>query len=702
MIKLKYCALHNKQYIFSLFKTSKKTKFIIFIFNIYHMLYQLKYLLVFILSFIYSILLSKSININVAFNANIIHNEKIKKIHTQGIQVQLEGCKNILFSSILPKSYTVLHKYHYHHIKIIKLIEYLQNSGFLKKIEYFIIYSNNIIYVILNINTNPIIKKIEIIRWNQLKIPHKILIHLFKSQIGLPANYKKINNSIKKIYDWYKERGFERIYIQLIQNKKSKTIKLHIFEGKIKSNQFFFYSKYNINHILIHNIEKIIEQKLDILPGSLFNIKILKKNIKYLKNIRLIENLKYDIINGTEGLIIKIKYSIPIESQGYFYNKYLIVNGYENQIKSYVTDKDTIKNKYLIALKNIKSSFSRIFYYQCLGFKIFLPNLNSKYYNFIVNIVLTKKVPEVNINFFYPNLEITQSILNNLKINIFHKIYYIKTLYPFHYFQTKYFNIKNILQIKTLLHSSNIYVLYNYLMNNEIFIIYGIRNMHNIYIKKFINLKNHFIDKHIKSTNKILQTIIQQKLFTLNLQTKYHNLDMNDKFKLGKSIFIESIFFIFIKQQQINIIHSSLSIKYYQTFTTTNLLPYIKKSIIIIFSEISLLNNKNTMMFDSCGTNLINIYLELFDKKIMKTYIHYLSHIEYHMQMYDFLSTYFFYHKSNKLHYMYKYYYHTQNIGLGIQFNIPINNIPKVRFEYGINIYADSYYQMRLSYPYII
>nr|QVY57880.1 hypothetical protein [Betaphycus gelatinus] len=671
------------------------------------MLYRLKYLPLFIFLTIYLVFLEKKINTNIciytkiAFNINITDNGKLRTIHKQNIQVQLEGYKNILFFNILPKYYKILHEYDHYYIKALKLIKYLQNSGFLNKIEYFIIYSNNIVHFIVNINTNPIIKKIEIIKYNQLKIPQQILIHFFKSQIGLPANYKYINNSIKKIYQWYQEQGFEYIYIQLIGNQKNHTIKLHIFEGKIKSNKFICCSKHNISRTLVHKIEKIIERKLNILPGSLLNIKILQENIKYLKNIRLIKNLKYDIIYDLEGLIVKINYSIPTQSQGYFYNKYLVLNSYVNQIKSYTINKNVIKNKYLVIFENIKNNFNHKLYYRYLGFKTFFPNVNSKYYNSTVTIILTRKLPQLKINFFYPNLELAQDILDYIKINIYYRIYYIKTLYPFQDIQAKYFSKQNKLQPKTLFHSIKTDISCKYIVNNEIYIMKNIKNICNTHTKKFINLNSYFINQYIVSRAKVLNTIIQQKLFSLNLQIKYNNPDLHNKFRSGIFIFIDSIFFKFTKFQNINAIYNRSSMRYYQTFTIKNLLPYIKKSIIIIFSEVSLLNNINTIIFHKYSINSVNIYLELFNKETIKTYIQYLNHVEYHIQINDFLSTYFFYHISNKLHYIYTYYYYTQNLGLGIQFNIPINNIPKIRFEYGINIYAQNYYQLRLFYPYI-
>nr|QVY58084.1 hypothetical protein [Eucheuma denticulatum] len=682
-----------------------------FLHKIYSMLYRLKYLLICISLAIYLIFLGKNINANMdrytktAFNTHIIHNKKLKKIHTQTqrIQIRLEGCKHTLFYNIFPKYYQVLQKYRHHHIKIIKLIEYLQNSGFFNKIEYFIVYSNNIIHLIVNFNINPIIKKIEIVRWNQLRIPQTILIHIFKTQIGLPINYQHINNSVKKIYEWYQERGFEYIYIQLIQNKKYNTISLHIFEGKIKSNQFIYDSKCNISHILVHKIEKIIEQKLNILPGSLFNIKILKKNIKYLKNIRLIQNLKYDIIYDIEGLIIKIKYSIPVQSEGHFYHKHFILNSYAHQIQSYTLDRETLKNQYIITLENIKNNFNYTLYYRYLGFKTFFTNLNSKYYNLTVNIVLNTKVPQLNVSFFYPNIEFIHNILNDIKINIRYKIYSIKTLYPSHNIQAKYFGNKNQnkLKNKTLLHLIKTHISCKYLLTNKIDIIKDISHIYNTNTYKSINLNSYFITQNIKFRNKIINTIIQQKLFTLNLQIKYNNLDLKNKFRSGRFIFTKSISFKLTNLSQIKIIYNRSSLKYYQTFTITNLFPYIKKSIILIFSEISLLRSNNIILFDSYYTSSTNIYLALFNIETIKTYTQYVNHIEYHIQIYKFLSSYFFYHLSNKLHYLYRYYYYTQNLGLGIQFNIPINNIPNIRLEYGTNIYQQTYYQLRLFYSYI-
>nr|YP_009774102.1 conserved hypothetical plastid protein [Caulacanthus okamurae]QIZ74719.1 conserved hypothetical plastid protein [Caulacanthus okamurae] len=624
---------------------------------------------------------------NLAFNGNIIHFQLQRKTKTS-----IQELNYLLIQRILTKCDRK------NFLRANKIVDFLQSSGFLNKVEYFVVHTYKISYFIINININSIIKKIEINKHNQLQIPRKFLATIFEDQLGLPANYRNIDKSINKIYEWYIKRGFKWVHVQIIQPISSNTIHIKIFEGKLTESKFIHVGKNNIKYGVSKKIKTLLVQKLGLVPGSSLNIQQIENGIEFLKKIQLIDDCTYKITHHQDMFKITVKYSIFTDNYGYFYNKTILIPYYKkllialNKYQHYNIVQKTLNyiNKiiYLVSFKNL-------LLYKNLNFKFFVSSLKYDYYYTGIKIDLIKKIPHFYFSLFRINNQWMKTIGNYIKLNFSNKLSVYYLLNPSYNIQKHTCITKKILDSKKELKTSNISIFSKYYLQKEIECGKNIVYMHNLYNKRFINI-NKYVSKSnhysLISMSRTIHKTIKQNLLSLKIQLKYSNFNVTEKIKSGYLLILESIFYmpIIIKTKNNTGFNFSLiqycKIKYNQTFR----LPILLSSRLIFFSEINLpiINHKY-------NHQIRNLFFNNFRYSGSFSLSHF-NTLEYHIPINLCLSYYLFYNFIQTPYYIYKNHYYIHNIGSGVQLNMPVKIIPNIRFEHRINNYEQQYYQFRL------
>nr|YP_010904255.1 hypothetical protein REQ04_pgp121 [Catenella fusiformis]WCH57506.1 hypothetical protein [Catenella fusiformis] len=629
-----------------------------------------------------------------------------------------------LFKQICYKYHITSQQPYLYNIKLAKIIEYLQNNGFVNKIEYFVIHITNIKYFIFSITTNRIIKKIEIKKYNGLKIPPSFLVYIFKSQIGLPFNYRKLSNSIQKIYKWYKNKGFAWTYIQLIKHKNPNVLCLQIFEGKIFKSSFICkcIPQSIISSNLLNKIEKVLEVELGISKGCILNVNKIEQGIIRVKNIKLINNCKYNIIHGSKGLYIEVEYTISINRCGHFYYKDLIIDFYQHYFRYYQDNlvintsyySKTTKNNIINLIKGKIFNIKQIVLYKYLGFKYYSSYFRNSYNTLVTNIELTNKIHQLNCYFFCPNIKFHKSFFSHILLNFYYKINLRDTIYPMYNTRIGFPPSNSQINFKHYLQSTGTSILYKHYINNQIYLTKDIIYENNQYQKKLLDIKKCYIKNCMNqqvSISKILHETIKQKLIFFHIQVKHNSLDSVSGLKSGKLFVLKSIFFTTVQSPTNSSLYQpsnltwDFGIKYKQIFLLPNLFPYFtKKNAVILISNINwpVKLNKSREIFSYNYKYNTNMYIQYNSKQIICQYsgIKYLNTIEYHIltHRFNFLSNYIFCSCSNKLRSTYNNFLF--NIGSGIELKIPIKTIPRIRFEYGIDRYKKKYYQFRILLSY--
>lgn len=683
--------------------------------------------------------------IKLAFNTSPIY--RYKNSDKQIIKIEFTSFNKTIYKKIFIKHKKLFDKYQFstRYLTVKQTITYFKNSGFIKNIKLNFIKIHNINYILFNIYINPLLKKVTIVNYKKLQIPSSILINLFRKQIGLPKNYIKINDSINKICLWYKQKGFDSIKIQIIENKNLENIYLEIHEGQIINNILICQNRENINKKIRYKIEKIIQQELEILPGHILNTKKIESGIQYLKDIQIIGDCKYKVIERKSGLKLIIQYKILKNKNFNFYMK--IVNLNENLTShNYIFNSilnHLIINKYYLCFDKIRKVFlekiSHIPLNTSLIYQIYnKARLNSylnfkyssfyfDYYNypkrFIYDIKVMKKVPHIDIFIIYPNVININNFMTSFTLNLKYKLISSKSLY--------HLQPKNILSLSNkkynfIFQLKGIQILVKHNLHNEICLQEKITKIEYTIIKHYINIKNlipEFIFKDMDNKKQYILTtlynFIKYRMIGVDIYIKYYKLYIYNYIKLGTSFIIELTSLIclpFSKLQTINFIQQSceqLYVQYYQKFIIPQFIPYIKKheNIFVLFSELyGFINPSYHIPFiqkNEYNSTQNNIYIKstLYNKYRKFSIASYLHHLEYNISISQNVSIYTFFNYINSLYKnsnikyyslinIYNYNYEI-NIGYGIQFNLHTKNIPPLRIEYGINNRQEKFIQLR-------
>nr|YP_010903257.1 hypothetical protein REP76_pgp120 [Hypnea cornuta]WCH55710.1 hypothetical protein [Hypnea cornuta] len=635
---------------------------------------------------------NKSYNKRLAFQTYTVHTKKIRinNLHRHDQKY---------FAKILPSC-----KYK---INIKKVLEYLKNIGILHQLDYFILNINNFKYYIIHLYLNDDIKKIEIQSYKHLKIPKKLLIKILKPQLGSPIHYSKIHNAINRIYRWYIYRGFTYIYIKLNYKRPTQSLYLKIIEGQIIENHLIHKPNIVLNSNIVNKIDSILIKELNISKASIFNKKTIDKGIIYLKNIQLLKTCDYKIKKYKQGLVLNIEYSIFTKPNGYIYNYdlniqtnhpvlYNIINySYPliistnfnllpNILQQFIHQISKINQVYITYLK-YKNNLIKIF-----NFKYYLYYIN---YSYKINIQTINNIPQFELAIFVPYMKINKIVLNFIKSNLYKKIYNTKKICP---------NKKR--KKSKIIENIDIKSIGNYtVVNQKIFKNFNYQlqyiNIYNTFKAKFLYLQRSF-----NQSNKFnyYNKIVKQKITLVNTQIKYGHLEYSKFLETGRMLILE---FLFLKPEKIikkNIINISesnnIDLKYYQIILLPKYLKFITKNTLNIFININsfIIQKNHDNILSKINHTCLQMYFQKKYERIIKYNTKYLYQLEYHIFLGQFYSYYIFSRINNKLHNNNKAFQYNYIIGSGIQINLPIKKLPKIRFEYKINKHKTNHYQIRL------
>nr|YP_009295341.1 hypothetical protein BI108_pgp054 [Dasya binghamiae]AOH77353.1 hypothetical protein [Dasya binghamiae] len=572
----------------------------------------------------------------------------------------------------------------------IELITQIKQSGYFNTIEYTNWYMNQSKYIIFNLKSNSIIKKVKINNYKNLKIPKNLLIKIFKHQVGLPVNYKYIKNSINEIYKWYKLRGFQWAKIHYINIDKKNEINIIIFEGNIFQSYCIYdqliKNKKDLNYINTLNL--LIKKELCIIPGYILNINNLELKIRKLKNKYSINNLKYKVEHKSKGLVITIKYNLANYKKLSIYDKKKIRSKllyyiqYVKKYKNFNNQPKVIRKLTLTIYKIINDFFSnsnnifQIYYYDYFYLKY-----NTFIINLLFNITFNNKFFNASCYIFYPTVYKYSYLIINilLKIRFNHiKIYEcfwaqyknIKSYYLYHYIYSYFIQVFNIALKLNFQYLSKIEIIQYltgtfYTYNKKHYLIYIYNNIFNyrtnydlIYLNR--EQKNILLIYKIKIKYNYLYLIPDHLLKIKQLLSLYYNIYV----KLNTESFNNNYSYKFY-------LHN-LEINYQKLYKIPKIVNYYQTLNVITKCYI-ILGSLNTNILQSLHNKfniIVQIEYQLYMNKNNCLYL-YLKYTSLINKIYTFNNYY------NKYQYI--------STGLGIQINIPIQYIPNIRLELQID-----------------
>lgn len=600
-----------------------------------------------------------------AFNVYLIYNKDNFRLKTDVYSTFLhKNTKHIINYSLLQLINNNIINITQNYFKI-----FLLN----KKINLYINDTQNI-YSINCIQLNPIIKKIQINNYRNLKIKKISLLEVFNKQIGLPINYLYIQNSIKKINLWYSSQGFKWVKIQYKYKKNLNLVNIKIKEGKLRRVIFINHTN-NQNKYDFLKLNNSIKKDLSSLNNQILNIQTLEFHISKIKNKYSLDRLKYNVEYKSDQLVLVIKYKKNNKNRQLFNNKfslkklkksfqilqlYLIAkyNNYEIRIINLINN-----NLYQTIYSNIIKLEKKNIIYKFI-FNNLIHLHNKKIYFFTDNSVFLNFIVCLKPMFFTNKI-----IINNFSKNIsLQKIF--SSIYPYTY----------------LIASRKIQINLKFLCFKQSRIIQNIINQFNSYYEKnllvyyFYSFKNHIncqqiqkIQKFYLLTYKIKLSLILNKYITIikNICLSYNQL----RYYPFNSLYLSRL-----TKQYIHL----LQIQYY----LLNNLPKIfsLENTIIIFTQINIL-----IGYLSKYLFLTNNFLTKQNVYSLKPSIYTILYIEYNLYLFNYNYLYVsikympgikdcINYKPTKNVYNYTEYVAIQ-YGLGIQFSIPIKYIPNMRLE---------------------
>lgn len=593
-------------------------------------------------------------NINVAFILNIISNN-----YVQNSQYEIKKIYFLQFNKAITKLHFPQIAHQFFYLKraykknlLNKYLTFLKLSGFANSINYKRIIINKKQYCRLYIKFNPVIKSIIITDYSNLIISSKKLQKIFNKHIGLPLNYKLINQSLQNIFLWYRLHGFEWVRIRLIYDYKSKIIKISIKEGAIVSSKIICKSNYKTRDYLV--TYKAITTEMKSLNGSILNKNELNTKIQIIKNKYALQDTSYKIIFNTRGLDIILKYSMQSNKLIKIYYLIYILNNmytfFRNYTITYIVKINKLYNvlidKYnLIYIMNIKIKLQNYYLFFCNLYFIVLSCYNySQSFNLFIY-----SFDHIIYSF---NLIWTQIGLINIKQQIF-----LLNLIKFETINKYYINesIKFIQQI--------VYIKYQFYC--KYIISHKIEMAINQYIRKY---------RQINRSNILFYSI----KITKNYYYQFMDIFIHSFIKINYYLFF------YLNHNYIKFYTQYLQFSIYNKFSIQ-----IEKNAFHINSNLHILNillnklNLHKFLFRQFN----NFNYQLVQPNI-NLYIQYSFHINKYNSIYLFnnyidnvrlpinLSS---LHKSTNL------------LGLGLQINIPFKQIPYIRLEYIINIKKQIY-----------
>jgi hypothetical protein len=128
---------------------------------------------------------------------------------------------------------------------------------------------------------NPVLKQLKF-EGNQA-ISTKKLKEILQLEVGKMLNTKDLNDKLRKIESYYQDEGYILGKVEDILMKKDGTLLVTINEGKLAG-------------ININGNEKtrdfVIERKLSMEAGDVFNVEVMKKNLRDIYNLGFFKDIK--------------------------------------------------------------------------------------------------------------------------------------------------------------------------------------------------------------------------------------------------------------------------------------------------------------------------------------------------------------------------------------------------------------------------
>nr|YP_009391837.1 hypothetical protein [Acrosorium ciliolatum]ARW59981.1 hypothetical protein [Acrosorium ciliolatum] len=543
------------------------------------------------------------------------------------------------------------------------------NKTFFYRIKYNQKNKIKLKYIIFYIKCNPILKKIEVNNYNQLKISKNILNNLFKNQIGLPLNYLDIKYSLNKIHDWYISNGYKWIKIEYLY--KNNVIQLQIYEGVINDIIFINNLDKKISNttfkILTTNIR--IKNEFLIFTRKPINFYDLELKIHEIKNKYLIKELRYQLEYKSKKLILIIEYNLKNNNRIQF-RENIVIKDLKNQLILYKLYFQNIQNKNNFRFTYLRTNrlyINSIFVLITLFNKYYIYKLILK--NKIIYLYLQQIQNYSFISFIYFQNFLLKSLISNYSSNDFdllfkHKFFSYRKINPYSYFV-------NLIKLETHLKLK---------IFKDLIVIKKIINEYKFNYEKNCLLSNYINNIKFKKIEKIKYIYLLNS--KIELKYNYLSLILKQNQKITDKIYLDYNKIIYLNSNKLNIFHKFknyiqiIRIKYYKYYK----LPYIfyKDNIIIFFIELYTVKG-----YLSKYSLLKNYYL--------KKYENILIHIEYKFYgiKYNYIYTFITYLPSsinhinyliNSLNINYDQYSNIRS-GLGIQFKIPIKYIPSIRLE---------------------
>lgn len=684
-----------------------------------------------------------------------LHNKRIKSLVSQVIYINQnyllrQNVQTVIFKGINNKNlkkaifqylninYIFKRKKKLTFHKINSIVNKLRHSGFFDKISISYLSFNNYLYLLIQLNLNPILKEIVVQNVNQLKIPKKYLISILQKQIGYPKSLKIVNNIIHKIQSWYFIRGYRWVKVSYkVYHSNVPKIELTILESQISKIEI--HCTNGLSKVYRERIESLILNQLRIMTGRSLNFYDIELGIIKLKNQKLVLSCNYEIEYTSKNTIkIIIKYRCLEDRISYFFNRsiYFQYQLFDFFCKETYTTFNNIWHDFddFLYKKQIKNIYSYLQYgvNSCV--------LSNLHYNnvLISNFLQIKDIIK------YKNKENAFIVIkNNLKFK--HYIYYLNN-----FFTNLLIDFEKYKRKTSIIISYKCLVLENDLYNEKYVILSLFRNVFKIessifkaICEKIKDKKKFFTDNYISYGinisfiyNLLSNISIFQKLSLFNtvydknlLHIKYFPESLYDFFRLtnnrlkNKVCTIHQKFICYIIEVKSNFKDRSipshlwnLSIKGYVPFMLNSKESNIRKRVnyLINIQYKRRINSSNNTLNTFTNRFIFNIDFKTFlgvaryipvntlnnwqilqscsNYSIMQIPTYLYTNIEYHI--------YKQYHIGLFLFLDYKQCFNINGIdnginkikggcylfGTGLEISLPVSQVPVVKTKYEMNI----------------
>nr|YP_009660669.1 conserved hypothetical plastid protein [Corallina chilensis]QCS25617.1 conserved hypothetical plastid protein [Corallina chilensis] len=257
--------------------------------------------------------------ITIFSNCSKLNQEQLIKKNIKRILIQ--GINNHYLKDKLFKNLSLYYFFNFKNkLKIGTInavIKKLKYSGFFKKIQLSYTSINKKPCLIIEVFTNPIIKRIKVNNIDKLNILEKDLIYILKKQIGYPKNLKLLNEITKDLDTWYYARGYRWSKASYDMNSENNYV-INIKEGQIDEIQLECIN--HSNKYYKSDLQQILLRELQLIRGQALNYHNLETGIKKLKTRQILLSCNYKIhYTKNHTLKIILKYRIPNQKSFYLF-----------------------------------------------------------------------------------------------------------------------------------------------------------------------------------------------------------------------------------------------------------------------------------------------------------------------------------------------------------------------------------------------